>query len=180
MRLLYLVEVSQNVLINQIRPRADDDADDFGFWAAHVIPCRACAMGIYGLQSLFINALQFLQGLVGVRKRLEISQILTRPAIPPLVELDAFLNLLLDALFGPTIRRVESLVAAKRAAARADSSIPIRATEPRVDADFLHASAELLLEVVAVAVETAAIEAVQVCWVWGHFCNRSINSSFTS
>ena len=68
-----------------------------------------------------------------------------------------FLNLLLDGLLGPTIRWVESLVAAKGTAARADFSIAIGTTEARVDADFLNTSPELLREVVAVAVEPPVV-----------------------
>ena len=79
-----------------------------------------------------------------------------------------FLNLLLDRLLGPTIRWVESLVAAKSTSARTDFAVAVGATEARVDADFLHAPAELLREVVAVTVETAAIKMAQVCWDWGH------------
>ena len=125
-------------------------------------------MGIYGLKSLFVDAFQLLQRLVSVRKRLKISQILIRPSVTPLVELYTFLNLLLDGLFWPTIRRVEGIIAAKSTTSRADFPIPIRATEARVNADFLHAPAKLLREVVAVTVETAAIKMAQVCWDWGH------------
>jgi hypothetical protein len=74
-----------------------------------------------------------------------------------LVELYTFLNLLLDRLLGPTIRRVESLVAAKSTAARADFPIVVGATEARVDADLLNTPSELLREVVAVAVETPVV-----------------------
>ena len=90
------------------------------------------------------------------------------------MELNAFFNLLLDGLLGPTIGRIESLVAAKSAASRADSPIPIWATEARINADFLHTSAELLREVVAVAVEAAAVKMAYFGWDWVHFCNRSI------
>ena len=124
--------------------------------------------GIYGLKSLSINLFQLLQWLVSIRKRLEISQILIRPTITLLVKFNAFLNLLLDGLFLPTIRRIESLVATKRAPSRTDFPIPIRAAEARIDADFLHTPTELLREVVAITVETAAIKLVQVCWDWGH------------
>jgi hypothetical protein len=113
--------------------------------------------GIYGLKSLSINPFQLLQRLVSVRKRLKISQILIRPTITPLVELYAFLNLLLDRLLRPTIRRVEGIVAAKSTASHADFSITIGTTEARVDADFLHTTSELFREVVAVAVETPAV-----------------------
>ena len=84
------------------------------------------------------------------------------------MKLYAFLNLLLNGLFRLTIRRIESLIAAKSAPARADFPIAIGATEARVDADFLHTPTELLREVVAVAVETAAVKMGQVCWDWGH------------
>ena len=114
-------------------------------------------VGIYGLKSLFVDAFQLLQRLVSIRKRLKISQILIRPTIPPLVKLYTFLNLLFDGLFWPTIRRVESLVAAKSAPSRADFAIPIRTTEARVNADFLHTPTKLLREVVAVAVESPIV-----------------------
>ena len=81
---------------------------------------------------------------------------------------NAFLNLLLDGLFRPTIRRVESLVTAKSAPSRADFPIAVGAAEACINADFLHAPTKLLREVVAVAVETPAIKMVQVCWDWGH------------
>jgi hypothetical protein len=113
--------------------------------------------GIYGFQSLFINPFQLFQRLVSIRKRLKISQILIRPTIPPLVKLNAFLNLLLDGLLRPTIRRVEGIITAKGAPARADFAIAIGTTETRVDADFLHTPTELLREVVAVAVETPVV-----------------------
>ena len=80
------------------------------------------------------------------------------------MELNAFFNLLLNTFLRPTIRRIESLVAAKSASSRADFPIPIRTTEARIDADFLHTPPKLLREVVAVAVETAAIKMAQVCW----------------
>lgn len=157
MRFLNLVEQLQDAVVDNVRPRADDDSNDFGHF-----------------QGLFVDVLQFLNRLVCVRKRLEISKILVRPAITPSMELNAFLNLLTDGLLWPTIRRIESLVAAKSASSRADSPIPIGATETRIDADFLHSPTELLLEVVAVAVETTAVKMVYVGWDWGHFCNRSI------
>ena len=125
-------------------------------------------MGIYAFKSLLINALQHLQRLVSIRKRLKISQILISPAIPPLVKLKAFLNLLFDGLLWSTVRRIEGIVAAKSTTSRADFPISIRATEARVDADFLHTTSELLRKVVAVAVESTAIEVIQVCWDWGH------------
>jgi hypothetical protein len=114
-------------------------------------------VGIYGFKSLLIDTLQLFNRLVSIRKRLKISQILVCPTIPPLVELYAFLNLLLDGLLRSTIRRVEGLIAAKSATTRADFPIAIWATEARVDADLLHAPAELLREVVAVAVESAFV-----------------------
>ena len=70
------------------------------------------------------------------------------------MELYTFLDLLLDGLLWPTIRRIEGLIAAKCAASCTDFPIPIGTTEARVDADFLHTPAKLLREVVAVAVET--------------------------
>ena len=73
------------------------------------------------------------------------------------MELNAFLDLLLDGLFWPTIGWVESLIAAKGTATRADFPVTIRTTEARVDADFLHTSAKLLREVVAVAVESSVV-----------------------
>jgi hypothetical protein len=84
------------------------------------------------------------------------------------VKLNALLNLLLDGLFWPTIGWVESLVAAKSTTTRADFPVTVGTTEACIDADFLHTPAELLREVVAVTVETAAIKMVQVCWDWGH------------
>ena len=157
MRFLDFFEQLQDAVVDKVGPRADDDANDFGHF-----------------QGLFVDVLQFLNRLVCVRKRLEISEILVRPAITPLVEFNAFLNLLTDGLLRPTIGRIESLVAAKSATASADSPIAIRAAEARIDADFLHTPAELLLEVVAVAVETAAVKMAYFGWDWGHFCNRSI------
>ena len=173
MRLLYLVEILQKGFVNQIRPCADDDADDFrrfyGF-GTHVIPCVGMWVdGIYGLQSLLINPLQLLQRLVSVRKRLEISQILARPAIPPLMEYNAFLDLQTDAFLRLAIRRIERRIAAKSTAARAGFPVAVRAAEARVDADFLHPAAELPFEVAAVAVETAAIELVCGYWSLAHW-----------
>ena len=90
------------------------------------------------------------------------------------MEYNAFFDLLPDAFLRLAIRRIERRIAAKSATARADFPVAVRAAEARVDADFLHTSSKLLLEVVAVAVETAAIKMVQICWGWAHFCNRSI------
>jgi hypothetical protein len=73
------------------------------------------------------------------------------------VKLNAFLNLLLDGLFRPTIRRVESLIAAKGTSSRADFPISVGTAEARVDADLLHATSELPREVVAIAVESALV-----------------------
>ncbi len=140
MRFLDFFEQLQDAVVDKVGSRADDDSNDFGHF-----------------QGLFVDVLQFLNRLVCVRKRLEISEILVRPAITPSVELNAFLNLLTDGLLRPTIRRVESLVAAKSATARADSPIPIGAAEARIYADFLHSPAELLLEVVAVAVKASGV-----------------------
>ena len=73
------------------------------------------------------------------------------------MELNAFLNLLLDGLLGPTIRWVESFIAAKGTASRADFPIPVGTAEARVDADLLHPPAELLRKIAAVTVETAFV-----------------------
>ena len=73
------------------------------------------------------------------------------------MKFNAFLNLQFDRLLWSTIRRIESLVTAKSAAARADFAIAIGTTEARVDADLLHTPSELLREVVAVAVETPVV-----------------------
>jgi hypothetical protein len=73
------------------------------------------------------------------------------------MKFNAFLNLLLDALLWSAIRRIEGLIAAKGTTTCADSPIPIGAAEARVDADFLYTPAELLREVVAVAVETPVV-----------------------
>lgn len=70
------------------------------------------------------------------------------------MKLYTFLNLLHDAFLGPTIRRIESCIAAKGTTTRADFAIAVGTAEASVDADFLHAPPELLREVVAVAVET--------------------------
>jgi hypothetical protein len=73
------------------------------------------------------------------------------------MELNAFLDLLLDGLLGLTIGWVESLVAAKRAASCADFPISVGTTEACIDTNLLHTASELLCEVVAVAVESAFI-----------------------
>jgi hypothetical protein len=73
------------------------------------------------------------------------------------MELNAFLDLLLDGLLGLTIGWIESLVAAKRAATCADFPIPVGTAEACVDTDLLHTASELLREVVAVAVESAFV-----------------------
>jgi hypothetical protein len=73
------------------------------------------------------------------------------------VKLNAFLNLLFDGLLWPTIRRVESIITAKSTPSRADFSIAVGTTETRINADFLHAPAKLLFEVVAVTVETPVV-----------------------
>ena len=70
---------------------------------------------------------------------------------------NALLNLLLDGLLRPTIRRVESLIAAKSTAACADFAIPIGTTEACVDANLLHAAAKLLREIVAITIETSVV-----------------------
>jgi hypothetical protein len=114
-------------------------------------------VAIYGLKSLFVDAFQLFQRLISIRKRLKISQILARPTVTLSMKLNTFLNLLLNALFWSTIRRVEGLIAAKSATTCADFAVAIRATEARINADFLHATAELLREVVAVAIETPIV-----------------------
>ena len=73
------------------------------------------------------------------------------------VEVNAFLDLLLDGLLRLTIRWVESLVAAKRAASRADFTVTVGTTEACIDTNLLHPASELLREVVAVAVESAFV-----------------------
>ena len=73
------------------------------------------------------------------------------------MKLNTFLNLLLNALFWPTIRRIEGLIAAKSATTCADFAVAIRATEARINADLLHTPAKLLRKVVAVAVETPIV-----------------------
>jgi hypothetical protein len=73
------------------------------------------------------------------------------------MKLNAFLDLLLDGLLRPTIRRIESLIAAKGTASRADFSIPVGTAEASVDTDFLYPSAELLCEIAAVAVKTSIV-----------------------
>ena len=73
------------------------------------------------------------------------------------MELYSFLDLLANAFFGTAVRRVKGVVTAESASAGAYLTIAVRATEPRVDADFLHTTAEFALEVRAVAVETPVI-----------------------
>ena len=73
------------------------------------------------------------------------------------MELYTFLDLLTHAFLGAAIRRVESVVAAESTTAGAYLAITVRAAEARVDADFLHTTAEFALEVRAVAVETPII-----------------------
>ena len=73
------------------------------------------------------------------------------------MELNAFLDLLLDGLFWPTIGWVESLIIAKGTPTRADFPIPIGTAEASVDTDFLYPSAELLCEIAAVAVKTSIV-----------------------
>ena len=85
------------------------------------------------------------------------------------MKLNAFLDLLLDGLLRPTIRRVESLVAAKSTSPCADFPIAIGATKACINADFLHTSPELLREVVAVAVETPIVELVCGYWSLAHW-----------
>lgn len=137
---LDFTEQSQDAVVDNVGARANDDADDFG-----------------DFQSLLIDGLQLVKWFVGVRKRLEISEILACPAVTALVKFDAFLNLLPDGFFRVAVGRVEGRVAAKSAAARADSAVAVGTTEARVDADFLHPSAELLREIVAVTVESAIV-----------------------
>ena len=93
------------------------------------------------------------------------------------MKLDAFLNLLLDGLLRPAIRWVESLVAAKSTAARADFPIAIGTTEARIDADFLHTPTELLREVVAVAVETPVVAPREKHIVF--FCHKTSKTNKT-
>ena len=73
------------------------------------------------------------------------------------MELDTFLNLLPDGFFRLTIGWIEGRITAKGTATRTDFAVAVGTIEARVDADFLHAPPELLREVVAVAVETAAV-----------------------
>jgi hypothetical protein len=114
-------------------------------------------VGNYGLKSLTVDVFQLLQRLISIRKWLKISQILVCSTIPLLVKLYAFLNLLLDGLLWPTIRGVESFVAAKGTASRADFPIPIGTAESCIDADFLHPSTELLREIATIAIESSFI-----------------------
>ena len=73
------------------------------------------------------------------------------------MELYAFFDLLSDAFLRLAVGGVESSIAAKSTASRADFSIAIGTTKARVNADFLHPSTKLLREVVVVAVETPII-----------------------
>ena len=70
--------------------------------------------------------------------------------VPPLMEFDAFLNLLADAFLGSAVGGVESLVAAEGAAAGADLPITVGAAESSINAELLHTGAEKLLEIVAI------------------------------
>ena len=86
MRFLFLSEVLQNILINQVGPCAYNNASNLG-----------------NVQSLLVDAFQFLKRFVGIRKRLEISQVFVGTTVSSLVKFYAFLDLLLDGLLGPTI-----------------------------------------------------------------------------
>ena len=74
------------------------------------------------------------------------------------MEFDAFLDLLSDALLWLAIGRVKGSVAAETASSDAEFAVTVRTAESSVDADFLDACTELLCEVVAVGVETSAVE----------------------
>jgi hypothetical protein len=95
------------------------------------------------------------------------------------VKLNTLLNLLLDGLLRPTIRGVESLITAKSTATRTDFSIPIGTTKARINADFLHPSAELLREITAVAVKTSVVApGVNHSFCFCHKTNKTLKTIF--
>lgn len=121
--------------MNQVGSGADDEADDAGYF-----------------QGLLVKGLEFFQGFVGVGEGLEVGQVLACAAVSSLVELDAFFDLLADAFFGLAVGGVEGLVAAEGTPPGAEGAVAVGAGESRVDADFLHPTPELPVEIIAIAV----------------------------
>ena len=91
---------------------------------------------------MLINLLEFFQRLVGVGVGLEVGKVFVCPAVAPFMELDAFLDLLPDALLWGAVGGVESLVAAEGAATGAEGPVAVGAGEASGDADFLDTGAE--------------------------------------
>ena len=141
MGLLDFVEVIQQGFINEVGTGSDDDADNIG-----------------NFYCLLINGFQVGERFVGVGVGLEIGEVTVRATVTSLVELDPLLDLLRDALLRSAVGGVECLVAAKGAASGTECPVAVRTAEAGIDADFLHSSAELLGEVVAVAVEASSVE----------------------
>ena len=141
MGLLDFVEVIQQGFIDEVGTGSDDDADNIG-----------------NFYCLLINGFQVGERFVGVGIGLKVGEVPGGPTIAALMEFDAFFNLLPDAFLRAAVGRIEGIVAAKGAASGTECPIAVRTAEAGIDADFLHSSAELLGEVVAVAVEASSVE----------------------
>ena len=89
---------------------------------------------------------------VGVRGRLEVGQESIDPLIAPAKLANSLVDLPADALPGQPPAGAEAAIIAERATAHGHGAIDVRASEMRVDADFLHAGAETVPQKVIVAV----------------------------
>ena len=135
-----LREIVQLFGVHAVGPRADDDARHVGM-----------------RQRLAVHLLQPLQRRIGVRKRLEVDQILRRRAVTPAVELDPLLDLPPHPLDRHAVRGSERPVVAERTSSPAYRSVPVGTREPGVHRQFLHAAAEHAAKIPRIGVEPPVI-----------------------
>lgn len=159
MPLLDFVEQQQDVVIDQIGACADNNAND----------------SLY-IKGFTVSPFQFVQRLVSVGIGLKISQVAAGTTVTFLMKGYAFFDLLPDGLVGTAVGRVESRIAAKGTAAGAYGAVAVRTAKTRIDADFLHTTAELTAEISPVTVETALVAPKEgVCAV--HLMEELINAA---
>ena len=96
--------------------------------------------------------------LVSVGIGLEIGKVAGGVPIAPLVEFDAFLDLLSDAFLGATVGGAEGFIVTESASPGRDLAVAVGAGKARVDAEFLQSASELPGEVAAVAIEAMTVE----------------------
>ena len=123
-------QIVELLLVDAVGACADDNADDL-------------RVG----ERLLVKQLQLFEGRICVRICLKISEIMLGRAVSHLMELNALVHLLTEALAGRAVRRVEGRIVAVGTSAPPHLSVAVRAGEARIEDDLLQTLPVLALEI---------------------------------